>query len=122
MKSNSIIYNKLQKKIDQNGHPLKGIHLTRRVTSSFLQAIPPNIQHFDAYLYAIVKRKPEKEINSEWGKDVRINPCFLNWEQKIIEMMIPFDINDGIESINDLDEGFFEAIQESFITMMHGVH
>jgi hypothetical protein len=121
MKSESLIYNTLQNYINQDGGPLKGIYFTRRVTSSFLQATPLNIQHFDAYLYAVVKRKPEKETNNKWGKDVRIDPCFLNWEQKIIEMVIPFNINDGIKSINDLDEGFFEAIQASFIAMMHGV-
>jgi hypothetical protein len=121
MKSESLIYDRLQKKIDQDGRPLKGIYLTRRVTSSFLQAIPPNIQHFDAYLYAVVKRKPEKETNNKWGKDARIDPCFLNWEQKIIEMVIPFNINDGIKSIDDLDEEFFEAIQASFIAMMYGM-
>jgi len=121
MKSESLIYDRLRKKINQDGEPLKGIYLTRRVTSPFLQAIPPNIQHFDAYLYAVVKRKPEKETNNEWGKDVRIDPCFLNWEQKIIEMVIPFNINNGIKSIDDLDEEFFEAIQASFIAMMYGM-
>jgi len=121
MKSESLIYDRLRKKINQDGEPLKGIYLTRRLTSPFLQAKPPNIQHFDVYLYAKVKRKPEKETNNEWGKDVRIDPCFLNWEQKIIEMVIPFNINNGIKSIDDLDEEFFEAIQASFIAMMYGM-
>ena len=121
MKSESLIYARLRKRIDQDGKPLKGIYFTRRVTSSFLQAIPLSIQHFDVYLYAVVKRKPEKETDNKWGKDVRIDPCFLNWEQKIIEMVIPFNINDGIRSIDDLDEEFFEAVQASFIAMMHGM-
>ncbi len=96
------------------------ITFTRRVTTSFLLAIPPQINKFDAYLYAVVKRKPEKEIDGKWGKDVRIDPCFLNWDQKTIEMRVPLNINEGIESVDDLDESFFETIQAAFIALMYG--
>ena len=106
----------------QKGGPLysPSITFTRRVTTAFLLAIPPQINKFDAYLYAVVKRKPEKETSGKWGKDVRIEPCFLNWDQKTIEMRIPLNINKGIKNMDDLDENFFETIQAAFIALMYG--
>ena len=100
----------------QKGGPLysPSITFTRRVTTAFLLAIPPQINKFDAYLYAVVKRKPEKETSGKWGKDVRIEPCFLNWDQKTIEMRIPLNINKGIKNMDDLDENFFETIWASY--------
>ena len=107
----------IRSRMVQNNHT---IMLTQRVTTSFLLAIPPQISKFDAYLYAVVKRKPEKETDGKWGKDVRIEPCFLNWDQKTIEMQIPLNINEGIKSADDLDENFFETIQAAFIALMYG--
>ena len=94
--------------------------ITRRVTSIFLQAVPHQVERFDAYLYAIVQRRPDKIVPGIWGKDVRIDPCELDWTQKSITMTIPFNINDGITSVDDLDPRFFESIQASFLALMYG--
>lgn len=99
----------------------KKIQFTRRVTSSFIQAIPDSIQHFDAYIYAIVKRKEGLDRpNDKWGTDVRLDPCVLDWVTKTITITIPLNINAGITSIDDLDPRFFEAVQASFLALMHG--
>ena len=91
----------------------------RRVTSCFLQAIPPQIKHFDAYIYAIVPRKPKKEIpEAEFGTDVRIDPCKFDWDTKSITMQIPLDFNDGITSFDDIDPRFYESIEVAFISLM----
>ena len=96
------------------------LKLTRRVTSPFIQAIPPQIQRFDAYMYAIVKRKIEKEYPNEiWGIDARIDPCILDWDHMSIQMTMPEKINYGIKSFEDLDPHFFEAIEAAFLSLMH---
>lgn len=93
------------------------IQITRRVTTSFIQSIPAEIEHFDASIYAIVKRK--KDIpKHKWGIDVRIDPAELNWDAKTIMITIPKNINYGIETIDDLDPNFFETIEAAFISMM----
>lgn len=100
---------------------MKEIKFTRRVTTSFLQAIPARISHFDAYVYAIVKRKKGLDIHEDkWGVDVRLDPCELDWDSKTITITIPLNINYGITSIDDLDPHFFEAVQASFLALMHG--
>lgn len=100
---------------------MKEIKLTRRTTSSFLQAIPPSITYFDAYVYAVVKRKKGlDDHNHKWGVDVRLDPCELDWDSKTITITIPLNINHGITSIDDLDPNFFEAVQASFLALMHG--
>jgi len=97
------------------------IKVTRRVTTPFLEAIPPQITHFDSYIYAIVKRKEGLDIpNDKFGKDVRIDPAKFNWEQKTITVIIPLNINSGIETIEDLDPDWFESLEASFLAMMHG--
>lgn len=97
------------------------LKLTRRVTTPFLQSIPPEIEHFDAYMYAVVPRKPGKDFpDEEWGVDARIDPCRLDWEHMSIEMTLPDKINYGIESFDDLDPRFFEAVEAAFISLMHG--
>lgn len=94
---------------------------TRRVTTPFLQSIPQEIDHFDAFMYAIVKRKPGKDFpDNEWGVDARIDPCVLDWDHMSITMTLPDKINYGIESFDDLDPDFFEAIEAAFISLMHG--
>ncbi len=99
----------------------KEIKFTRRVTSSFLQAIPPSIAHFDAYVYAIVKRRPKLDLpHLKWGADVRLDPCELDWESKTITITIPLNINVGIASVDDLEPHFFEAVQAAFLALMHG--
>ena len=95
------------------------LKLTRRVTTLFLQELPEQIEHFDAYIYAIVNRKPNKVIpESEFGEDVRLNPCVLKWEQKTITMTIPPEINEGIESWDDLDPHFYEAVEAAFLALI----
>ena len=97
------------------------IIVSRRVTTSFIQSIPASIKHFDAYIYAIVKRKPGRDLPEEkWGTDVRIDPCELDWNSKTILMTIPLNINTGIKSIEDLEDNFFEAVQAAFLALMHG--
>lgn len=97
------------------------IIITRRVTSAFINAIPPQIQHFDGYLYAIVKRAKDKDIpDHKYGQDVRIDPCEFDWKSKTITCIIPYNINFGIKHITDIDPMFFESIEASFIALMHG--
>lgn len=98
---------------------MNDIKITRRVTTTFLQCIPEAIKRFDAYMYPIVKRKSGKDIDTKWGKDVRIDPCEFDWDTKTISIRIPLNINDGIESIDDLDPNFYESIEAAFILLMN---
>ena len=98
----------------------KEIKIVRRVTTPFLQAIPPTIEHFDAYLYAVVKRKPGKDIDTKFGKDVRLDPCEFDWLTKTITITIPLNINLGITSTDDIDINFFESVEAAFLSLMHG--
>jgi hypothetical protein len=99
---------------------MEKIILSKRLTTPFLQALPPQVEHFDAYIYAVVPRKKEKEVDSKYGKNVRIDPCVLNWEQKTITAIIPLDINDGITSTNDLDDNWLEIVEASFLMLIFG--
>lgn len=100
---------------------MKEIIVTRRVTTPFLQAVPPQVEHFDAYIYAVVKRKPGKDLpHKKWGTDVRLDPCSMDWTRKTITIHIPLNINAGIESVDDLDPRFFEAVEASFLALMQG--
>ena len=100
---------------------MKKIKFIRRATTSFLTAIPPCINHFDAYIYAVVKRKPHKIIpDIKWGSDVRLDPCEFDWVSKTFTITIPLNINPGIQSVEDLDPHFFEAVEVAFITLMLG--
>lgn len=97
------------------------IKVTRRVTSPFLEAIPPHVVHFDANIYAVVGRKAGKDLpDEEFGKDVRIDPAELNWRRKTITANIPLNINFGIESIEDLDENWFECLEVAFLALIRG--
>jgi hypothetical protein len=100
---------------------MKEIRLTRRVTTPFLQAVPPQIQHFDAFIYAVVKRRPGKDIPDEkYGVGVRLDPCILDWTRKTITITIPLNINTGIMSVDDLDSNFYEAVEAGFLALMQG--
>lgn len=100
---------------------MKEIIITRRCTTPFLAAIPPQVEHFDAHIYAVVKRKPGKDRPEEkYGTDVRLDPCLLDWETRSITIHIPLNINQGIESVEDLDQNFFETIEASFLAIMQG--
>ena len=99
----------------------KEIIITRRITTPFLEAIPPQVDHFDAYIYAVVKRKDGKDLPDEkHGIDVRIDPAKFNWKRKTITAIIPFNINTGIESIEDLEENWFECLEVAFLALIHG--
>lgn len=98
---------------------MQELKIVRRVTTIFLQAIPSHVDHFDAFVYAVVKRKPGKNTNHKWGVDVRLDPCVLDWERKSITIHIPFNINHGIESVDDLDPHFFEELEAAFLALMH---
>lgn len=97
------------------------IRITRRVTTPFLEAIPPQIIHFDAYIYAVVQRKSGLDLPDEkFGKDVRIDPAILNWKRKTITTIIPLNINNGISSLEDLDPSWFESLEASFLALIFG--
>ena len=91
--------------------------IKRRATSTLLRALPEHIQQFNADLYVIIARKPEATVPGEYGKDVRLDPCSLDWNSKIISIRIPLDTNPGITGVKDLDPNFFEAIQAAFLTL-----
>lgn len=93
--------------------------VTRRITSPFLQAVPTQIMEFDAYIYAVVKRKTGKDCDGTYGKDVRIDPAILKFRQGIITAHIPLEINTGISSIDDLHEDWFEAIEAAFLYLIN---
>lgn len=100
---------------------MKEIRLTRRATTPFLQAIPPQIEHFDAFIYAVVKRKPGKDVEGDkWGSDVRLDPCTFDWTRKTITIVIPLNINTGVESVDDLDPNFYEEVEAAFLALMWG--
>lgn len=97
------------------------IVVTRRLTSPFLQALPSQVEEFDAYIYAVVKRKPGMDLeNEEFGADVRIDPAILKLKIGTITAIIPKNINKGIESIDDLDEDWFESVEAAFMSLIYG--
>ena len=96
------------------------IKVTKRFTSPFIEAIPPQIVHFDAYIYAVVKRKKGKDLPTQpFGVDVRIDPVVLDWRSKTITANIPININAGISTIEDLEDDWYESVQAAFLTLMH---
>lgn len=97
------------------------IRITRRITTPFLEAVPPQVVHFDAYIYAVVKRKEGLDLpDKKFGTDVRIDPATLNWKRKTITITIPLNINDGITSIEDLEPSWFESLEASFLALIYG--
>ena len=94
------------------------IVITKRVTSLFLASIPPNVQEFNAFVYAVVPRKDHKIIEGEYGKDVRLDPCYLDWVTKTITITIHLNINPGIQSIEDLKPEYFESLQAAFLALL----
>lgn len=99
---------------------MKEIKVVRRVTTTFLQAVPPQVEHFDAFIYAVVKRKQGRDIDDKWGKDVRLDPCILDWDKKIITINIPLNINAGITTENDIDPNYFEEVEAAFLALIFG--
>lgn len=100
---------------------METITITRRVTTPFLQSVPPQIEHFDAFIYAVVKRKPGLDLpDKKFGTGVRIDPCTLNWKQKTITATIPLNINDGITSAKDLEDTWLEAVEAGFLALIFG--
>lgn len=98
----------------------QAIVVSRRTTTSFLQALPAQVEHFDAYLYAIVDRRSGKDnLNSPWGTKVRLDPCILDWARKTITITIPLNINVGIESLDDLEPNFYEAVEAAFLALIY---
>jgi hypothetical protein len=97
------------------------IKVTRRVTTPFLEMIPPQVTHFDAFIYAVVKRKEGLDLPDEtFGTDVRIDPAELDWRKKTITATIPLNINIGINSLEDLDPNWFESLEIAFLTLIYG--
>ena len=97
------------------------IEVTRRVTTPFLEAVPPQVAYFDAYIYAVVKRKEGLDLPDEkFGEDVRIDPAIFNWKRKTITAIIPLNINAGISSLEDLDPAWFESLEASFLALIYG--
>lgn len=94
------------------------ITFTRRVTTTFIESIPPDIVYFNACLYAIVKRKIDLPSN-KWGINVRLDPCEFDWTSKTITITIPKKINYAINNVDDLDPNFFEAIEAAFLSLMY---
>jgi hypothetical protein len=98
---------------------MRKISLTRRVTSSFIDAIPKQYEDLQGCVYAIVQRKPEKVVpDSPYGIDVRLEPCSLNLAERTIKMTLPLDLNEGIHSFEDLDPHFFEAVEAAFLVLI----
>lgn len=93
------------------------IVVTRRITSILLEAIPPQIQHCDCYLYGIVDRKPSKIVDGKYGTNVKLDPCEFNWLQKTITIVIPYNINHGISSIDDLVDNWYESVEAAFLVL-----
>jgi len=97
------------------------LKITKRLTTPFLQSIPPQTEHFDAYLYAVVPRKEGLDLpDVKFGKDVRIDPCVLNWDQKTITAYVPLNINAGISSAEDLDPLWLETVEAGFLAFIYG--
>lgn len=98
---------------------MKQLIITRRVTSAFLSSLPANVEEYSAYLYAVVARRPESIIPQvKYGTDVRIDPCYFDWSTKTITLYIPYNINPGIETVDDLDPSFYESIEAAFIALL----
>lgn len=93
--------------------------IRRRATSTLLRSLPVHIEEFNAQLYVIVARQPGSEVSGERGKDVRLDPCTFEWDNKQITIRIPLDINPGIHGVEDLHPDFFEAVQAAFLTLAH---
>lgn len=97
------------------------IKVTRRVTTPFLEAIPPQVTHFDAYIYAVVQRKEGLDLpDKKFGTGVRIDPAEFNWKRKTITVIIPLNINTGIKSLEDLEPNWFESLEASFLALIYG--
>lgn len=88
------------------------ITLKRRVSTDFLESIPQSIQNINVKMYLVVKRK--QDIDCNYGKDVRIDPCELNLKEKTINFTIKTRYNPGIQSFDDLEPTFFESAQAAF--------
>lgn len=100
----------------------KHLIITRRVTSNFLKSLPETIEQYSAYLYLVVDRAPHailKEV--KYGDDVRIDPCYFDWATKSITMYIPYDINPGIGSIDDIEPTFYEGVEAAFLALLFSV-
>ena len=97
----------------------KTISITLRATSSFLQAIPPPITHFDADIYVVVNRKEGLNLPEEkYGTYVRLDPVHFDWTSKTFTINIPTNINTGITSIDDMEENWFESVQAALLFFM----
>jgi len=101
---------------------MKHLIFTHRLTSVFMASVPQHTIEFNAYLYAIVPRKPETIIPGvKYGEDVRLDPCYLDWDSQTITMYIPLNINPGINGVEDLDPHFYESIEAAFLALLLSV-
>lgn len=97
--------------IKKTHHPSQAITITRRVTSPFLQALPPNLEEFNAHM--------QIRLQTENKYEITIDPCILNWETMTITIIIPLDRNKELCNINDFNPIFFEAIEAAFLTLIY---
>lgn len=100
----------------------KQLIITRRVTSSFIRSLPDTIEQYSAYLYLVVDRAPHAILKeTKYGADVRIDPCYFDWTTKSITMYIPYNINPGIESVEDLSPTFYEGVEAAFLALLFSI-
>jgi hypothetical protein len=95
------------------------ITVARRLTSSFLQAMPVQVDQLESYMYLVVQRKPGKDIpDDEYGTGVRIE-AKLDFARKVIFMTIPLGINKGISDIEDFEPNWYEAVEAAFLSQIY---
>ncbi len=71
-------------------------------------------------MYLVVQRKPGKDIpDDEYGTEVRLDPCKLDLQRKILYISIPLKINHGITDIEDLEPNWYEAVEAAFLSQIY---
>lgn len=102
------------------------ITISKRVTTSFLQAIPLHVEEFDAFMYLMIPRKKCKIQQCQFGDCVIIDPARLCLSRGIIYIDIPFGsveepLNCGISSIDDMIDDWFEYVQACFLSLIYSI-
>lgn len=97
--------------------------MNKRVTSSFLQAVPQQIEEFDAFMYLMIPRKSSSIKQCKFGDCVIIDPAQLYLSRGLICINIPFGseeepLNVGISSVDDMVDEWYEYVQACFLSFM----